>query len=68
MWKDSGKDLRRSGYARSAGRDYGGLPFDLEMLQAYPWPCNTRELQNMVERAVILTETDTFVVDESLLA
>jgi len=39
----------------------------LEQLQTYPWPGNIRELQNVVERAVILTETDTFVVDESWL-
>jgi len=30
-------------------------------------PGNIRELQNVVERAVILSETDTFVVDESWL-
>jgi formate hydrogenlyase transcriptional activator len=35
----------------------------MEQLQAYPWPGNIRELQNVVERAVILTETDTFIVD-----
>ena len=39
----------------------------LERLQAYSWPGNIRELQNVVERAVILTETNTFVVDESWL-
>jgi formate hydrogenlyase transcriptional activator len=37
----------------------------LRQLQAYRWPGNIRELQNVVERAVILTETDTLVVDES---
>ena len=37
----------------------------LELLRAYPWPGNIRELQNVVERAVILSEGDTFVVDES---
>ena len=31
----------------------------LEQLKAYNWPGNIRELQNVVERAVILTETDT---------
>src|SRR5215831_16024899 len=30
-------------------------------------PGNIRELQNVVERAVILSETETFVVDESWL-
>src|SRR5262252_7108246 len=39
----------------------------LERLQAYNWPGNIRELQNVVERAVILSEGDTFVVDESWL-
>jgi formate hydrogenlyase transcriptional activator len=39
----------------------------LEHLKRYPWPGNIRELQNVVERAVILTETDTFIVDESWL-
>ena len=39
----------------------------LEELIACKWPGNIRELQNVVERAVILSETDTFVVDESWL-
>jgi DNA-binding NtrC family response regulator len=36
----------------------------LEPLQAYPWPGNIRELQNGVERSVILSDTDEFSVDE----
>ena len=39
----------------------------MEQLEAYNWPGNIRELQNVVERAVILTEGDTFIVDESWL-
>ena len=39
----------------------------MEQLRAYPWPGNIRELQNVVERAVILSESDTFEVDESWL-
>jgi formate hydrogenlyase transcriptional activator len=39
----------------------------LEALRAYQWPGNIRELQNVVERSVILSEGDTFVVDESWL-
>jgi len=39
----------------------------LEHLRGYHWPGNIRELQNVVERAVILSEDDTFVVDDSWL-
>ncbi len=53
--KASGKNIRNTGKQT------------LEQLRAYHWPGNIRELQNVVERAVILTETDTFVVDESWL-
>ena len=37
----------------------------LDLLLAYHWPGNIRELQNVVERGVILSEGDTFSVDES---
>src|SRR6266481_673947 len=39
----------------------------LELFQAYNWPGNIRELQNVIERAVILSEGDTFSVDEAWL-
>jgi len=39
----------------------------LDLLQAHHWPGNIRELQNVVERAVILCDSDTFVIDESWL-
>jgi formate hydrogenlyase transcriptional activator len=35
------------------------------LFKAYDWPGNIRELQNVVERGVILSEDDTFSVDES---
>ena len=39
----------------------------LELFQDYDWPGNIRELQNVVERAVILSEDETFSVDEAWL-
>ena len=37
----------------------------LDLLQSYHWPGNIRELQNVIERAVILSDGETFVVDET---
>ncbi|HEX2714909.1 MAG TPA: sigma 54-interacting transcriptional regulator, partial [Candidatus Acidoferrales bacterium] len=39
----------------------------LELFQAYDWPGNIRELQNVIERALILCDGETFSVDESWL-
>jgi len=39
----------------------------LGLLQAYDWPGNIRELQNVIERAVILCEGEAFSVDETWL-
>jgi len=40
----------------------------LELLQSYDWPGNIRELQNVVERSVILSSGDVFSIDESWLS
>ena len=40
----------------------------LKLCQSYPWPGNIRELQNIVERSVILGTGDTFWIDEAWLS
>src|SRR6266853_2034386 len=40
----------------------------LRLLESYPWPGNIRELQNVIERSVIVCETANFSVDESWLS
>jgi formate hydrogenlyase transcriptional activator len=55
-------------FAKGTGKNIRNIGKQtLEQLKAYHWPGNIRELQNVVERAVILSESDTFVVDESWL-
>jgi PAS domain S-box-containing protein len=39
----------------------------LDFFEAYDWPGNIRELQNIVERSVILSPDDVFCVDNSWL-
>jgi len=55
-------------YARKAGKNIKRVnKKTLELLQSYPWPGNIRELQNVIERSVILCESDIFSIDESWL-
>src|SRR5258706_12462466 len=56
-------------YARKAGKAFRCVSKrTLDHLQSYPWPGNIRELQNVIERSVIVSDTDQFVVDESWLS
>jgi two-component system response regulator AtoC len=41
----------------------GVSPEAMKGLEAYPWPGNIRELRNAVERAMLLTESDTLLPD-----
>jgi formate hydrogenlyase transcriptional activator len=51
-------------YARKAGKNIRGVnKKTLQLLQSYPWPGNIRELQNVIERSVILCETEIFSID-----
>jgi len=56
-------------YARKASRHFTAVDRrSLDLLQAYAWPGNIRELQNVIERSVIVSETEMFAVDESWLS
>ena len=56
-------------FARKVGKSFRGInKKTLELLLAYPWPGNIRELQNVVERSVIVCEKENFSVDESWLS
>lgn len=56
-------------YASKMGKKIRGITLQtLELLASYPWPGNIRELQNVIERSLIVCETEHFSVDESWLA
>jgi formate hydrogenlyase transcriptional activator len=55
-------------YGKRAGKKIRNIQKrTLDLFAAYDWPGNIRELQNIVERAVLLCDGDTFSVDESWL-
>src|SRR5712671_1108727 len=56
-------------YAEKTGKQIRKIDKNtLELCQSYPWPGNIRELQNIVERSVILTSGDTFLIEKAWLA
>ena len=56
-------------YARKTGKKIKTIDkITLELLRSYSWPGNIRELQNVIERSVIVCETETFSVDPSWLS
>ncbi|HVO60106.1 MAG TPA: sigma 54-interacting transcriptional regulator [Terriglobales bacterium] len=56
-------------FARKAGKKIRSIDkLSLELLESYSWPGNIRELQNVVERSVVLCDTDSLRIDSSWLS
>ena len=56
-------------YASRAGKNIRSIDKKtLELFQSYEWPGNIRELQNVIERSLIVSSGDVFSVDESWLS
>ena len=56
-------------YARKMGKKIRQVSRKaLDLLQSYLWPGNIRELQNVIERSVIVSESETLFMDESWLS
>ena len=57
-----------SKYAKGLGKDVRGVSQrSMENLSRYSWPGNIRELQNVIERAVVLARSAVVHVDETML-
>jgi PAS domain S-box-containing protein len=55
-------------FALRIGKELDGVsPQTIRRLQEYPWPGNIRELENILERAVILASGDTLEIAPDLL-
>jgi PAS domain S-box-containing protein len=56
-------------YSTKAGKRFVRIDKkSMDRLESYLWPGNIRELQNVVERSVIVCDSDEFSVDESWLS
>src|SRR4029079_11678734 len=56
-------------YAKRGGKNIRSIEKRaLALLQSYDWPGNIRELQNIIERSVILSSGEVFSIDESWLS
>jgi transcriptional regulator with GAF, ATPase, and Fis domain len=56
-------------YASQAGKKISGISKkSMDLLQSYKWPGNIRELQNVIERSVIISDSENLSIDESWLA
>jgi DNA-binding NtrC family response regulator len=56
-------------YAEKAGKTIRSIDKKtVELFKSYSWPGNIRELQNVIERSMILCESEIFSVDESWLS
>src|SRR6185295_2075100 len=55
--------------SKRAGKKITGISSEtLDLLESYPWPGNIRELQNVIERAVIVSDGELLTVDSRWLA
>ena len=53
-------------YTSQAGKKITGISKrSMELLQSYGWPGNIRELQNVIERSVIISDSENLYIDES---
>ncbi len=56
-------------YSSKTGKKIRGIEKStLDRLKSYTWPGNIRELQNVIERSIVLCDSETFTVDESWLS
>jgi PAS domain S-box-containing protein len=56
-------------YARELGKNLRTVSKQtLDLFQSYTWPGNIRELRNVIERSIIVCDTESFSVDSSWLS